>query len=131
MQKEINKNLRLERVLPIISLLKKSDIEITCSFIYGFPNETVSDLTQTLKLISDLIAAGVKNIQIHKLTILRGTEFYETYKNSLVKSNLTNNFKKLFFEKLSDMATRSCAQALYPNFFGSTLNGLLTFPRFV
>lgn len=118
MQKEINKNLRLERVLPIISLLKKSDIEITCSFIYGFPNETVSDLTQTLKLISDLIAAGVKNIQIHKLTILRGTEFYETYKNSLVKSNLTNNFNaggdgRYFAAFIKQYPT------LFPHFFGT------------
>ena len=92
MQKAINKNLHLEKVLPVVKMLHQNKIETTCSFIYGFPNETVADLSQTLKLIADLLAAKVKTVQIHKLTILRGTEFYETYKNDLVNSNLTNNF---------------------------------------
>ena len=117
MQKEINKNLRLERVIPIVKLLHHSNIETTCSFIYGFPNETVSDLAQTLKLISDLIAARVKNIQIHKLTILRGTEFYETYKNNLVNSNLTSNFNAGGDGRYYEKFIKECPE-LFPHFFG-------------
>lgn len=117
MQKEINKNLHLEKVLPVISLLHQRKIETTCSFIYGFPNETMSDLSQTLKLIAELISAKVKNIQIHKLTILRGTEFYEIYKTDLISSNLTNNFNAggdgKHFEKFIKQYPE-----LFPQFFG-------------
>ena len=82
-QEKINKNLNLDEVVPIIKLLRQYNILPTCSFIYGFPEETETDLSQTLALISQLISAGVNYIQIHRLALLRGTEFYEQFKGNL------------------------------------------------
>lgn len=94
MQKIINKNLHFENFWNTVSLLQKYNIESIFSFIYGFPNETPNDLSLTLDVISELMKMKVKHIQIHKLCILRGTEFYDKYKINLLKidEQLTSNF---------------------------------------
>lgn len=91
-QKKINKNLNLDRIIPTIRILKQHNIEVTCSFIYGFPDETECDISKTLALISNLITIGVEHIQIHRLTILRGTEYYEQCKCLLNSINTDGNF---------------------------------------
>lgn len=91
-QRKINKNLNLNKIVPTIKTLQKNGIETTCSFIYGFPDETEEDISQTLALISQLISVGVNIIQIHRLTILRGTEYYDQFKTRLRRLNTFGNF---------------------------------------
>lgn len=94
MQKVINKNLKLDKTLEVIFLLKKYKIDGIFSFIYGFPDESMDDLSLTLNLILKLLKLKINNIQLHKLCILRGTEFYNRYKENLLEVDwqLDKNF---------------------------------------
>ncbi|MFD3158851.1 B12-binding domain-containing radical SAM protein (plasmid) [Haloimpatiens sp. FM7330] len=87
MQKIINKNLNLSDVKSKIKILNKYKIEVTASFIYGFPGETIDNVRETLRLIDILRKEGVKHTQLHLLGILPGTELYEKLKDKLVFSN--------------------------------------------
>lgn len=115
-QKKINKNLKLDQVSPTIKLLKEHNILSTCSFIYGFPGETKEDLSQTLSLISQLISIGVYYIQIHRLTILRGTEFYEQYKGNLnIIGRATNITSGGYGKEFEEFIAKY--PSIFPHFF--------------
>ncbi|GMQ63900.1 B12-binding domain-containing radical SAM protein [Vallitalea maricola] len=84
MQKLINKNLVVNDVMDQLKLLKKYSFDITLSFIYGFPQETIKDVEETLKLISNIYNEGIISVQLHLFTPLVGTELYEQYKEELI-----------------------------------------------
>lgn len=83
MQKLINKNLKLHKVYEVIDILKKYNIEVTASFIYGFPNETFQDIEDTLNLINNLNGRNVNHLQLHLLSVLPGTELLSIVKDEL------------------------------------------------
>ena len=60
--KRINKGLTVEDVIEVLSLLKEHDLieKAWCSFIYGFPWETVDDCVKTI----DFAAYIVKNFGV-------------------------------------------------------------------
>ncbi|MBE7065742.1 MAG: radical SAM protein [Ruminococcaceae bacterium] len=95
MQKLINKNLNLDSAATMIEYIASKNIGVTASFIYGFPDETEDDLSETLKLISELITIENVNLQAHLCTFLPGTELTEKYKENMkpVKyySDITGN----------------------------------------
>lgn len=81
MQRIINKNLKLDQMQHLISLLQKYNISPTFSFIYGFPEETYEDVDGTLEYIYNIYEAYLKlftkdnvSIQLHKLVFLPQTE---------------------------------------------------------
>ena len=88
MQKLINKNLKLETVLPMIRFLSSLNIGVATSFIYGFPQETYGDLSQTLALMIDLM--NIKNVQInyHLCAFLPGTALGEEYGDRLTPAEV-------------------------------------------
>lgn len=96
MQKLINKNLKINDVIHIISILAKHNIKITASFMYGFPEETEEDLELTLQLAHKLRNLGVKNLQFHLCAITQGTQYYNQYKDqltfSVTQSNINGDF---------------------------------------
>ncbi|WDV48278.1 radical SAM protein [Clostridiaceae bacterium M8S5] len=84
MQKAVNKNLKLdEKFYDKIKMLTESKLDITASFIYGFPNEKLSDLLDTFRVIKKLKDLKIKTIQLHIFSMLRGTEFYNEYHNDI------------------------------------------------
>lgn len=86
MQKLTHKNLNLDVAIETIKTLLKNNVGVTASFIYGFPEETEEDVEQTLQVAYRLFEMGVNKIQFHLCTIFPGTEYYDTYKDSLVFS---------------------------------------------
>lgn len=64
-QHVIHKNLDIEKVKHNIVRLHQSGIEVTASFIYGFPEEKVEHLKETLELISYFYLHGIFDIQLH------------------------------------------------------------------
>ena len=76
-QKTTNKNLDLNKTIDIIQYSISKQLSITASFIYGFPEESELDLESTLQLMFDLIKIGVKNVQMHRLSIENGTALFE------------------------------------------------------
>ncbi|SHK02432.1 B12-binding domain-containing radical SAM protein [Paramaledivibacter caminithermalis] len=83
MQNEIKKNLNLDTLWEKLEILKRHNIDVTLSFIYGFPNERIDDVRQTLDIIQKGVESGISNIQLHFYTVLVGTEIYNTVKDNL------------------------------------------------
>lgn len=94
LQKLINKNLKISQLNNVVSLLNKHNIKATYSFIYGFPQETETDLEYTLSAIYSIYNQGNKlfkknlvTVQFHKLLYFPSTELTDVYFNSLQKQN--------------------------------------------
>lgn len=51
MQKKIKKNLNINEAMEKVKEIKKRNIRLTTSFIYGFPMETEKQFMETLKVI--------------------------------------------------------------------------------
>ena len=65
MQRKIGKHLKLDQVRQTLLILKDSGISATISFIYGFPDETVEEFRDTLKLIEYIFQLGIRRVQLH------------------------------------------------------------------
>jgi uncharacterized Fe-S cluster-containing radical SAM superfamily protein len=88
MQKIVNKNLKLDKVLDILSHIREKGIKTITSFIYGFPEETEEDISQTLAMIGDILKIGGVTVQTHLCTFLSGTEMSIKYHDKLVPANI-------------------------------------------
>lgn len=83
MQKIENKNLDLSRAIELVKVIYNKNINITLSFIYGFPDETVDDFKDTLELVRKFLLLGVDNIQLHKYVPLPETEDIQLIRSKL------------------------------------------------
>lgn len=83
MQKLVNKNLKLDKVLPLLQYLHDKGVSVTTSFIYGFPEETEADVTDTLALIAQIAQIGNVRIDTHLCTFLPGTALSVRYQDDL------------------------------------------------
>ena len=84
MQKNLKKNLNLDSIIEKISYLRQKNVFVTCSFIYGFIQETEEDINKTLNLIDKLYSVDVNNIQYHRFRPFSGTEEFYKCENHLV-----------------------------------------------
>ena len=83
MQKLINKNLKLDGIVEDISYLLCKNLQVTTSFICGFPEETEEDISQTFALVADLFRLKKVRVQMHRCGFLPGTALFEQYKDEL------------------------------------------------
>lgn len=90
-QKNIRKNLNLDQALQIADVCRETGINMHASFIIGFPDETNSDVEETLQCALKLALKGAL-IQISELSLLPGTPLYNTYKNQLRFDGQFSNF---------------------------------------
>lgn len=79
-QRIVNKKLNLDSALDRIIQLKNAGFDIIVSFIYGFPEESVDDLRDTIDMIQKLFINGISNVQLHLFIPLPHTK--ETMKIS-------------------------------------------------
>lgn len=79
MQKLVHKNLKLDAAVEIIDYILSKGISVTTSFIFGFPQETEEDLSQTMALLAKLLRNPKVRIQTHLCAFMSGTELSETY----------------------------------------------------
>ena len=84
MQKLVNKNLKLEKVLPLVRYITTCGVRVVTSFIYGFPEETEEDISQTIALMADLLSMKNVQVQNHLCAFLPGTALGEEYRDRLV-----------------------------------------------
>lgn len=88
MQKNINKNLKLETIDQLLLDLQEVNFEnARFAFMCGFPEETLDDLRQTGKLIDKIMKYKFSKGQLCKCTILPKTEMYYNYLDQLVYTN--------------------------------------------
>ncbi len=96
MQKLINKRLNIENAEEILRYINDKGILITTSFIYGFPEETKEDISQTMSMISRLMLMEKMNVQTHLCAFLPKTDLTEMYKGFLTvaekQSNVTGDY---------------------------------------
>ncbi|MCI5211184.1 MAG: hypothetical protein D3910_20910, partial [Candidatus Electrothrix sp. ATG2] len=85
MQAAINKHLDLEDAFNKIVITQKLGIQVTASFIIGFPQERISSLSETVNLFLKLriLMPRLYNLQIHLLTPMINTEITEEYWDSI------------------------------------------------
>lgn len=74
MLKAIHKNIDKEAIKPTMDALRKIGITSICSFIIGFPDETVEQLRDTVEIIDNVNA---NLTPIYHFTPLPGTELYD------------------------------------------------------
>jgi radical SAM superfamily enzyme YgiQ (UPF0313 family) len=107
MQKLINKNLDLRNTLPILSYLQEKNCKIIASFIFGFPEETEEDLSQTIALIAQLLKLRNISVQTHLCTFLSGTELAQRHRDEMTKaeqySDITGDY---FLAECGDLIDR-------------------------
>lgn len=112
MQKLVNKNLKLEKVEPIIKYLCDLGVDVSTSFIYGFPQETPEDLGQTIELTTRLAKYDRVRVMTHLCTFLPGTELQRRYQDELTKGGAIPNIA-------GDIGVRECADLIdaHPRLF--------------
>ena len=104
MLKQIHKNINKDAIKPTMDALRKIGITSICSFIIGFPDETVEQLRDTVALIDNI---GANLTPIYHFTPLPGTELYD----QMVSANRYKSAKTL--EELSKIvATESIGKNL-------------------
>ncbi len=74
MLKIIHKNIDKNAIKPTMDALRKIGITSICSFIIGFPDETVDQLRETVEIIDN---AKANLTPIYHFTPLPGTELYD------------------------------------------------------
>ena len=96
MQKIIHKNLKLENAVDIIGYMASKKLKSKVSFIYGFPEETEEDISETIALIAQLLCIKKVSVDTHLCTFLVGTELSEKYQSEMEPvdfySNITGTF---------------------------------------
>lgn len=117
MQKEIKKKVPLEKLPQVLKLLSQNEIKTTVSFILGFPNETESQINQTLLLaLNSKLQYPFVEIQLFLFTFLKGSDLYAKVKDK---------FSRYEFQETpySSLATDSSAELdlikKYPHIFPS------------
>lgn len=106
MQNLINKKLNLKKCDEIVKYCLNKGLEVTTSFIYGFPDENEEDLNQTISMAVKFQNYGC-TVLTNMCHIMNGTELFNIYKNSLTINRATayNNCIPAFnqlFELISD-----------------------------
>lgn len=112
MQKIINKHLDLTRALPLIRYISSKGILTNVSFIYGFPEESPEDLSQTMELWLELSKVEKVSLQAHLLAFFPGTELEQQYRDRLTLANVYSN-------QTGDFAVKECYEMIkaYPSIF--------------
>lgn len=83
MQQIINKKLNLNVVVDMLSYISSKNISMIASFIYGLPEETEDDISQTMALIAEIAKLKRVRIPTHLCTFLPGTELSRAYLSRL------------------------------------------------
>jgi radical SAM superfamily enzyme YgiQ (UPF0313 family) len=79
MQQKMKKRLKVEQILPRVATARSLGMEVTVSFMSGFPEETLSDLEETLVLVFECVRqhGDSVEVQMHSLAPYIGTEVYD------------------------------------------------------
>lgn len=96
MQMLINKKLKLDSAVELMEHLDNRNVEYVASFIFGFPEETEEDLSQTMAMIGKILSLKKSRVQTHLCTFMGGTELSQIYQSQMTPvetySNITGSF---------------------------------------
>jgi radical SAM superfamily enzyme YgiQ (UPF0313 family) len=94
LQELVKKRLDINLLQPTLRYAKELGLNVTTSFITGFPSETFSDLEATLDCLDSClrISPTTTSLQLHLLTPEPGTALYEENKNQLLYDGHISDF---------------------------------------
>ena len=94
LQELVKKRLDVSLVHPTLTTARQLGINVTTSFIIGFPKEAVSDLEATLDCLDSCLRVSPSTtcLQLHLLTPEPGTALYEENKNQLLYDGHISDF---------------------------------------
>jgi len=94
MQKLLNKRLRLDRAPSVIRKVCDFGIIATSGFILGFPQEKISDIAQTMRLMLEIYfsGSGFSDVFIWLLVPFPGSPLFEKYEDKLALDGHVSNF---------------------------------------
>ena len=94
LQELVKKRLDISLLAPTLTNAKELGINVTTSFITGFPQETLSDLEATLDCLDRChrISPTTTCLQLHLLTPEPGTALYEENKSQLLYDGHISDF---------------------------------------
>lgn len=112
MQKLVHKNLKLDKIMDTLIHLRNRNVFVDTSFVYGFPEETPVDLSNTLSLMAKIMYNHCGIINTHLCTFLPKTELSNRYQNELTFTENYTNFT-------GDFALKDCEDIIhrYPDLF--------------
>ncbi|MCP4149468.1 MAG: B12-binding domain-containing radical SAM protein [bacterium] len=93
MQKCLKKNLNFDKVKEVVQLIKEKGLRVHINYLFGYPNETMAQIEETLKVARQLRA---HSNQFLILVPYPGTEIYEEAKKDnllLFEENDLDNFE--------------------------------------
>ncbi len=114
-QKIINKNLNLKNAVETIRYIcSKRQCAITASFIFCYPDETIEDFKETIKLMEELLLLSNRiTVQLHRFIPLPSTEETEKIKDRIYfdETTLEATQDNISLEEVKDLVLE------YPNMF--------------
>lgn len=116
MQRAIKKNLNLDGIPEKLKYISDKGIHVTASFIFGFPEETEEDFSQTISLATKICKFPRVTVQHHLCTFFPGTELTVRYQDALVRSAVSSNIT-------GELAVTECEDIirahpiLFPHFY--------------
>lgn len=115
-QKEINKNLDLERALENVSMINDYGVTIHCFFMIGHPTETKKDVEKSLKLMEKM--GDLSNVELDLNVVCPYPQtMYGKYAQK-VKKLTVEDYYKMFHQaepviNLTDMDYEEYKEAVY------------------
>jgi hypothetical protein len=82
-QAAINKRWEIRRSLSLLKECRQLGIEVTCSFMVGFPGEKQCDTAKTVEAAVRARGAAGSSIQLHSVAVMPGTGLYRDQKDNL------------------------------------------------
>lgn len=116
MQKVIRKNLKLDTVQDMMEYVSKKGIVGRASFIFGFPNETDEDFSQSMDMMMRLSKLPGIAVLTHYCTFFGGTELTKEYYGRIDRATVLSS-------ATGDVAVKDCEDiisahpALFPHYF--------------
>lgn len=117
MQRLIKKGLKVNKAVENIRTACKIGLSATVSFIFGFPEETPTDLDDTLRVYGELVADGDKSIQIHILSPLKNSELELAAKDLIFDGMATDFNETQHIRSAQDIDFFRSNKELFPHFF--------------
>ncbi|MDY4622367.1 MAG: radical SAM protein [Eubacteriales bacterium] len=95
MQTVMRKHLNLAHAIETLHLIKAIGIDVTTSFVYGFPEETEEDLKKTISLIQEIINNFNFRVLISKCTYYPDTDVFLLHKERINTFSPTGDYLSL------------------------------------
>ncbi|MBQ9742218.1 MAG: radical SAM protein [Ruminococcus sp.] len=102
-QNLIHKKLKPQDMIRVTRMLADNNIDMTASFMYGFPEEMEEDVEHTMRVVYEMMKIGVQEFQFHLCTIMPATEYYQVYRDRLKFGAYTS-------DQVCDFGVEECHQ---------------------